>query len=107
MDAQRRNFLVLTAAVVAVIVYGSLYPFDFHDRAAPGGPVGALLATWRKPSGRGDIIANVLLYLPFGFFAAMALDRLAWPLRVLAAMLLGFALCVAIELTHSACPGCP
>jgi VanZ family protein len=100
VDAQRRNFLVLTAAVVAVIVYGSLYPFDFHDRAAPGGPVGALLATWRKLSGRGDIIANVLLYLPFGFFAAMALDRLAWPLRVLAAMLLGLALCVAIELTQ-------
>jgi VanZ family protein len=54
--------------MAAFIVYGSLYPFDF--RVPPPGPgaVGAFLESWDKRPGRGDFLANILLYIPFGLF---------------------------------------
>lgn len=56
----------LTAAVIALIAYGSLYPFNLK----PGVESGLLEAlsqlSWAR-AGRGDRISNVLLYLPLGF----------------------------------------
>jgi len=95
-----RNLVVATILVVLVIIYGSLYPFELRKGA--GNPVLFLLGTWRQPpSSRGDLIANVLLYMPYGFFAALA----ASPWRSVAKRLIwvtigGFALCTAMELSQ-------
>jgi len=59
--------------VVIVIIYGSLYPFAFQSR--PGSPLGTLAATYGARDSRADILANILLYLPFGFFAMQVLRR--------------------------------
>ncbi len=57
----------LLIGVVALIAYGSLYPFNFKPDAIEGGVFNALgQLSWAR-AGRGDRIANVLLYLPLGF----------------------------------------
>src|SRR5262245_4410909 len=60
--------------VIAVIVYGSLYPFTFRQPAAGlGSAARALFSSWAEAPGRGDLIANIALYTPFGFFAILAI----------------------------------
>jgi len=70
-SARAYGFVLLL--VVLVILYGSLYPFAFQARSYPGGPLMYLLSTWRQWDGRGDLLANILLYMPFGFFACKAM----------------------------------
>ena len=40
----QRRFLFVTLAVMAVILHGSLYPYDFHVPPDSSGPVLALRA---------------------------------------------------------------
>ena len=97
-----RNYLFGALVVLAAIVYVSLYPFRLRAGLPPGGAFHALLATWREwPESRGDVIANVLLYLPWGFFAARSIARgiPAWQ-RLLLAAALGAALSTAMELAQ-------
>ncbi|MGH7053083.1 MAG: VanZ family protein [Stellaceae bacterium] len=96
----RLNFIILTGVIVAVILHGSLYPYDFHIPHSGIGPWQALLESWaRPPSSLGDALANLLLYVPFGFFATLARRR--GPLRRFATVTVaGFLLCTAIELAQ-------
>jgi VanZ family protein len=94
------NFLLITIILALVIVYGSLYPFHFHAGNGTG-PLRTLLATWHNRPGRGDFLANILLYMPFGYFCFLALgERMAAPWRIAIAMLCGVALSVAMELVQ-------
>jgi hypothetical protein len=61
--------------MIAVIVYGSLYPFTFRQPTTGLGPAArALFNSWAEVPGRGDFIANIALYTPFGFFAILAIS---------------------------------
>jgi VanZ family protein len=90
----------LTAAVVALILYGSLYPFNLKPDAQ-----GDLLAalsqlSWAK-AGRGDRISNVLLYLPLGFCLYLWMnERLRQGPSVAIAWVLGTLLSFAIEVAQ-------
>ena len=87
--------------VVAFILYGSLFPFEYRERSYPGGPVVYLLSTWRDWDHRGDLLSNILLYLPFGFFATYALPaRIPGVLRAVLAAAAGTALAAGIEITQ-------
>lgn len=89
---------LICAIALAIIVYGSLYPFHFASRPLPDGAFGALLASAKVRPGKPDLIANILLYMPLGFFLALSLAaRLPAVARVLAAALAGFLLSAAIE----------
>jgi VanZ family protein len=57
-------------ACVALIVYASLHPFS--DWAWPAGGWRALWLPWPHYIGAFDVMANVLGYLPLGFFIAAA-----------------------------------
>lgn len=93
-----RRFLLVTLAVTAVILHGSLYPYDFRPQPGSDGPIATLLESWHAPRDSfGEMAANVLLYMPFGFFAVLALRI---PLRLPIVILLGLALCTSIELTQ-------
>jgi VanZ family protein len=74
--------------VVAFILYGSLYPFQFRARPAETDVFAYLLSTWHDWDHRADLVSNVLLYLPFGFFGVCALGRWAAVPIVLAAAVL-------------------
>ena len=66
---------MIAAGVLVILIFGSLFPFDFYANPNPAGPLATLIATYGVPSGRGDLIANILLYIPLGFFWF-------WPCRV-------------------------
>ena len=65
--ASRSHFAapLLLAAVVALILYVSLYPFRFHAEA-PGVLDTLRELNWAR-AGRSDMFNNVLLYVPLGF----------------------------------------
>jgi VanZ family protein len=90
--AIRRRFAALTAGVIALILYGSLFPFRFFACAISPA---ALLATSGLPADRGDLLANILLYVPLGFFGLRALQRSGQSLLLIT--LAGAALSFAIE----------
>lgn len=94
------RFAVLTLLVIAVIVYGSLYPFDFSRSWVPDDKIGALLATWNRVTSRGDIISNILLYVPLGLFAALTFGPLPAAVRIVLATLAGCALSVGVEIVQ-------
>jgi len=91
----------LLVAVVGLIVYGSLYPFDFKPDAVEGGVLEAWRALSWARAGRGDRISNVLLYVPFGFCALLWLEaRLGRPIAALLAVLAGSLLSLAVEVAQ-------
>ncbi|NLG76657.1 MAG: VanZ family protein [Xanthomonadaceae bacterium] len=91
----------LLLAVIALIAYGSLYPFNFKADAIEGGVFKALeRLSWAR-AGRGDRIANVLLYLPFGFCLYLWLDtRLRRRVSLLVATALGALFSLGIEVAQ-------
>ena len=94
-----RNLGLITLVVIFFIVYGSLFPFDFHPM--PPGAVHALLEGWARRPGRGDALANILLYMPLGYFVLLIFRRdVNIVVRAGLAILLGMSLSVTMELTQ-------
>jgi glycopeptide antibiotics resistance protein len=90
----------LAAAVVAAIVYGSLYPFEFRDSGSFAADILHLAGTWKQaPQSRGDLLANLLLYMPLGLAIALALRRSGARILVIAAAC-GAIVSLAIELAQ-------
>lgn len=83
----------LLLVCVVLIAYGSLYPFDFT--AGLGAGVDGLFALHR-PS-RGDLVANLLLYLPLGACLAVAAASPSWIALAFVAAAAGAGLSVVIE----------
>jgi VanZ family protein len=94
--------LRLLLIVVAFIVYGSLYPFQFDFGRTAASPLTILLHSWPGKIDKfawRDACVNVLLYFPLGLAAVMVLVR-RWPRTVaaLAAVMLGTGLSASIEM---------
>jgi VanZ family protein len=96
---------IATVIMTAVILYGSYYPFDFAITAHGEGPVATFIASAARRPGRGDFIANILLYLPFGFFFVQSLASSRRAACVPLAVLCGAAMSLFVELTQYYDPG--
>lgn len=89
--------------VIAVILYGSLFPWDFSWRELPESPLWMLLDSWAAPSldrfAVRDIIVNIALYLPLGMFAFLAFSERhrAW-IAGAATLVVALALSSSIEM---------
>jgi VanZ family protein len=95
--SQRAYAIVLVLATI-FIVYGSLFPFEYRERYYPSGPVVYLLSTWHDWDHRGDLLSNILLYIPFGFFLTYALPpRLSGNTRAILATAAGTLMAACIE----------
>lgn len=91
----------LLLLVVALIAYGSLYPFNLKPDAVEGGVLEALRELSWARAGRGDRIANVLLYLPLGFCLFLWLStRMRRAAAVVVAVALGAMLSLGIEVAQ-------
>jgi VanZ family protein len=95
------RILILT---VVLIVYGSLYPWDFHSRQVSASPLLVLIASWPARLSVNllrDAILNVLLYIPLGAAAFLALAR-KWgvAIGIAGALLIGFALSMSVEIAQ-------
>jgi VanZ family protein len=87
--------------MAAVILYGSFYPFEFRIPPHGIGPIATFLESWNDRPGRGDFIANILLYLPFGFFFMLGFRRGARMERALFVVVLtGALMSLSVELTQ-------
>jgi VanZ family protein len=91
----------LLAAVVALILYGSLFPFAFEERTHLS--LFALVAALQfERTSRGDIVANLLLYMPLGLCVVAALPRSGPALAKFAlAVTAGAALSLTVELLQT------
>jgi VanZ family protein len=96
-ERRKPNYAGITAGVVAILIYGSFFPFAYVERPNPGGALRALLATWQAWPGRIHFTMNVVMYVPLGFFAILSLPRrkVAW--RIVQVSIAGLALSFAIE----------
>jgi len=94
--------LGLLAIVVAFIVYGSLYPFQFDFGRTDASPLMILLHAWPAQINRfawRDAGVNVLLYFPLGLTAVLVLmRRLPRGAAALITVMLGVALSASIEM---------
>jgi VanZ family protein len=101
-----RRFVLL---IVAVIAYGSLYPWNFEFTSAAGNPVRILLHGWPGEWDRyvlRDIVLNVVIYMPLGLAAVLAFRRRHSRSRAAtAAIAFGFLLSVSMELLQVYVPG--
>jgi VanZ family protein len=90
---------MVLAIATAGIVLGSLYPFAFRVPAHGIGPVLTLVEGWADRPGRGDFLANILLYVPFGMFGRLALPgRYGLSRQLPLVIVAGGTLSVAMEL---------
>lgn len=127
-DAARRHVWtrpgVLAGVVIAVLIYGSLIPFDFAWGTAVeqnGGALPALMETFSSPqwtaaqdgtSSTGmsfalsDLLMNLLLYVPLGVTLRMALRKRwrCWPFEVLGTLTIAIALSWTVESLQSLMP---
>ena len=67
----------LALAWCGLVVYGSLHPFSGW-RATGVAPLAFLDADWPRYWTAFDLLANVAVYLPLGFFLTLALRLLPW-----------------------------
>ncbi len=69
----------LWIAFIVVATLGSIYPFDFQASLAGPDAIHAFLLTCCGTPGRGDMLGNLLLFLPFGFTGLLALRSAGAP----------------------------
>lgn len=96
---QNRPWL-LVALVLVAIIYGSLYPFALHVPPGDEGALTSFLASWRQPpQSRGDLLANLLFYFPFGLLAVRALlEKLDRKTALILTIACGALLSLSMEL---------
>ena len=88
--------------VVGLILYGSFYPWQFHSANLVESPLWILLHSWPQAFARADArdaAINLALYVPFGAFFFLSLNR-ARRLTLRVALTVGAAACLsaAIEM---------
>lgn len=97
-SASRSAMGLVWLLTVSVIYYGSLYPFDLRPLEEPSRAIAYLLGTvdqWDRP---GDLISNILLYIPCGLFGMLALRRTCRTgLAILLATLAGTLISASVE----------
>lgn len=99
----------LLLLAVALIVYGSLYPWTFDWWRSSESPLDVLLRSWPRQVDRfvlRDVALNILLYTPLGLTAYLAVARRhSRALAAAAAILLGAALSTGLEIAQVYVPG--
>jgi len=94
-----RRILIL---VVALILYGSLYPWDFHLRRYGASPLWILLHRWDFHINRyliWDVAVNIVLYLPLGIFGFLSMSpRASRILRIALPLTMALVLSASVEM---------
>jgi len=84
--------------IVFLISYGSLYPFDFVQTDNDTTAFKVFFQTWGTYTHRGDILANLLLFVPFGVTGVqMLLPKNHYSLVVPFVLILGLCLGISLQ----------
>lgn len=90
---------------VFLITYGSLYPFNFDFDSYHRPLLASLFDFSLGNTGRGDLVANLLLFIPFGFLAVRGYPGGNRVGRMILVLLVGFALAYLIQAVQLIIPG--
>ncbi len=91
----------LWIAFLLLATYVSIYPFDFEFRTVDSGVVRAFLDSWRSLSSRGDVLGNVVLFVPFGVLGMLAAGAEVQKLRrLLFLCVLGTLFATALQIAQ-------
>jgi glycopeptide antibiotics resistance protein len=102
----RRGCAVVAALSAVFAAYISLVPFDLHLLSVIDARDALIRALDFQGLSRSNFIANVVLFVPFGFFAAGALDRRRGsPVRDIAILAVALLVSVSIEALQVFVPG--
>jgi VanZ family protein len=96
----RTRILLILAAL---IVYGSLYPFNFVVPPSNAAAWDRLLYDWTPFTSRGDALGNLGLFVPFGFAAVFSVpgrSRSGAAPGVVPILIVSFALATALQIAQ-------
>ena len=97
----RSSARILPPVIIAFIVLVvSLHPFGFRPFVPDLTPVHVLFESVGLPLQAGDLLRNVVLYMPLGYFCARAMRRGRGGQIILTVALIGGAFSLAIELAQ-------
>jgi len=85
-------FLLVAATLIAV----SVLPLDFQRPASGPLLAPAWFRFWHAPLSKGDVIANIALYVPLGTLGYLAARRLGWSAGGALALASGFGLSISL-----------
>src|SRR5262249_54244913 len=90
--------------VIVLIVYGSLYPWQFRAAISIGNPLIILLHSWPVELNRfvmRDVVLNLLLYVPLGVFAYLTgSEHLRDSYALVAGLALALILSIGVEIAQ-------
>src|SRR5579884_1238917 len=96
-DDRDDNFRVaLALAYACLIVYVTLFPFQFNPHATHH-PWRFLTDPWPSPVNKRDVLANVLAYIPLGLLVRWCLRKRTPGAQILLATLAGTVLSFVME----------
>ena len=101
----RRWYALAAVLSAAFVVYGSFMPFDFRGPLTLHTALATLRESLAGPFSRSDFAANILLFLPVGFFGAATLvgprsSVARWLTTSVTLLLVALALSVFVELAQ-------
>ena len=82
--------------VVFFIIYGSLYPFNFYVTAPLPDLLAKLIATWSQKTHLGDILGNIVLFIPYGYFGLLYFTSK----HVASLIFIGFILAIGVQVVQ-------
>jgi len=95
--------LRIVLAIAALLIYGSLYPWEFHAARGSDGPLDALIHSWHISLNRfelRDIAVNIAIYMPFGAAAYVWLSSRRASVCFLGPVLMAAVLSTCIEIVQ-------
>jgi VanZ family protein len=96
-----RALLVLLAVCAALVVHGSLYPYRFEAPQSLGDALGELVDRGQWWTSRGDVLGNIVLFIPLGALAQWVLEVWKAPrAAALLTMLAGGAIALGLQVAQ-------
>ena len=98
--------IVIWIIVTVIIVYGSLFPFNFQANDLNRVTFDLFLQSWHDRSSWGDLLSNIVLFVPFGVAGMLSTRNLRCAsLNLLLVSASGVILAVGLQFTQLYLPG--
>jgi VanZ family protein len=92
----------LAVVCLVLVTHGSVYPWHFEQPASLGDAVRRLFLEVHLWTGRGDVVGNIVLFVPVGVLGKLMLDRsrIASALHVPALLAFGVPFALALQVVQ-------
>lgn len=94
----------LWVAFIVIATLGSIYPFDFSTAGLDAASFRAFARSIATPPGLGDLVGNVVLFLPFGFAGALIAGHDGARRRFLPVLVYGAVFALLLQVAQLALP---